>query len=125
MKQYLSPEQTSKLIELGFAKPKSISSVTAIRKGTDIGYDNVIVEQAYSIGELIEMLPEKVTDKHEHDAILQMTCFNGEWRVKYAGAYDIGLMIAHELIDALYYMLIDLLENDLIRLKSNGNTKDN
>lgn len=78
-----------------------------------------------SIGDWVEMLPEKVTDKHEHDAILQMTCFNGEWRVKYAGAYDVGLMIAHELIDALYYMLIDLLENDLIHLKSNEGAKDN
>jgi hypothetical protein len=119
MKQYTTPEQTAKLIELGFEKPKSIE---VYRDGHCVPF----VEQRwdYSIGELIEMLPEKVTDKHEHDAILQMTCFNGEWRVKYAGAYDVGLMIAHELIDALYYMLIDLLENDLIHLKSNGNTKD-
>ena len=108
MKQYLTPDQTAKLIELGFEKPM------------DDWFDG-----NYSIGELIENLPEKVTDKYEHDAILQMTCFNGEWRVKYAGAYDLGLMIAHELIDALYYMLIDLLENDLIHLKSNEGTKDN
>lgn len=120
MKQYTTPEQTAKLIELGFEKPKTVV------KRKDYGVFFPIEEVChYSIGELIEMLPEKVTDKHEHDAILQMTCFNGEWRVKYAGAYDVGLMIAHELIDALYYMLIDLLENDFIHLKSNGNTKDN
>ena len=122
MKQYTTPEQTAKLIELGFEKPKSIKA-SFLDRSEPFTY-SVVREHAYSIGELIEMLPEKVTDKHEHDAILQMTCFNGEWRVKYAGAYDVGLMIAHELIDALYYMLIDLLENDLIHLKSNGNTKD-
>ena len=116
MKQYTTPEQTAKLIELGFEKPKTKLPFEVANN--EVGY-------TYSIGELIEMLPEKVIDKHEHDAILQMTCFNGEWRVKYAGAYDVGLMIAHELIDALYYMLIDLLENDLIHLKSNEGTKDN
>ena len=116
MRQHTTYEQTAKLIELGFEKPKTPNFYS-------VGATWVRCEGNYSIGELIEMLPEKVTDKHEHDAILQMTCFNGEWRVKYAGAYDVGLMIAHELIDALYYMLIDLLENDLIRLKSNDNIK--
>ena len=104
MKQYLSPEQTAKLIELGFDKPR-----IAMPK---LEWKNGEPQFHYTIGELIEMLPEKVTDKHEHDAILQITCFNGEWRVKYAGIYDLGLMLANELIDALYYMLIDLHEND-------------
>lgn len=122
MRQTTLPDQTAKLIELGFEKPKSIKA-SFLDRSEPFTY-SVVREHAYSIGELIEMLPEKVTDKHEHDAILQMTCFNGEWRVKYAGAYDVGLMIAHELIDALYYMLIDLLENDLIHLKSNEDTKD-
>lgn len=127
MKQYLTPDQTAKLVELGFEKPKNtISKQVAKRK---IGYgilewEDAGEEGSYSIGELIEMLPEKVTDKYEHDAILQMTCFNGVWRVKYAGAYDVGLMLADEMIDALYYMLINLLENDLIHLKSNEGTKD-
>lgn len=120
MKQYLTQEQTAKLIELGFAPKMRIKGVC-----TKYGIVNVEHETYFDVGGLIEMLPEKVTDKHEHDAILQITCFNGEWRVKYAGAYDIGLMIAHELIDALYYMLIDLLENDLIHLRSNEGTKDN
>lgn len=119
MKQYLDEQQTAKLIELGFARPRIAAPGLKWKDGVPTIYPQ------YTIGELIKMLPEKVTDKHEHDAILQMTCFNGEWRVKYAGAYDVGLMIAHELIDALYYMLIDLLENDLMHLKSNEGTKDN
>lgn len=119
MKQYTTPDQTAKLIELGFARPRIAAPGLKWEDGVPTIYPQ------YTIGELIKMLPEKVTDKHEHDAILQMTCFNGEWRVKYAGAYDVGLMIAHELIDALYYMLIDLLENDLMHLKSNDNTTDN
>ena len=52
MKQYLSPEQTAKLIELGFEKP--------YRPDLDLvetyGY-SVDAERNYSIGELIEMLP--------------------------------------------------------------------
>lgn len=47
MKQYTTPEQTAKLIELGFEKPKSIESHDGYW-----GYNYV-----YSIGELIEMLP--------------------------------------------------------------------
>lgn len=117
MKQYTTTEQTAKLIELGFEMPKNERWVLDVANESTPSIQNIVKCNDYSIGELIEMLPEKVTDKHEHDAILQMTCFNGEWRVKYAGAYDVGLMIAHELIDALYYMLIDLLENDLIHLK--------
>lgn len=51
MRQYTTPEQTAKLIELGFEKPKSIE---VYRDGHCVPF----VEQRwdYSIGELIEML---------------------------------------------------------------------
>ena len=109
MRQYTTPEQTAKLVELGFVPKMRIKGVC-----TKYGTVNIEHETYFDVGKLIEMLPEKVTDKHEHDAILQMTCFNGEWRVKYAGAYDVGLMIAHELIDALYDMILELKEKGVI-----------
>ena len=51
MKQYTDKDQTAKLIELGFPKPKSIC----------LSSDNdVIVRGAYSIGELIEFLEHRI-----------------------------------------------------------------
>lgn len=51
MKQYLDKDQTTKLIELGFPKPKSIC----------LSSDNdIVVRGAYSIGELIEFLEHRM-----------------------------------------------------------------
>lgn len=50
MKQFTNIEQTAKLIELGYEKPKS--EVKAEQAGDCAWY-----HLAYSIGELIEMLP--------------------------------------------------------------------
>ena len=49
MKQYTTPEQTSKLIKLGFEEPRLLY----------FG-NNTIGHYAYTIGELIERLPPKV-----------------------------------------------------------------
>ena len=54
MKQHTTPDQTAKLIELGFEKPSSISSVEPI-----YGIGGISVAKAYNIGELIEMLPRE------------------------------------------------------------------
>lgn len=56
MKQYTTPEQTAKLIELGFERPKSISNIAmvAINNLTKIDYE---IERNYSIGELLSFLP--------------------------------------------------------------------
>lgn len=52
MKMYTAPEQTAKLIEFGLPKPRyySADKYTIIHTGFDI--------INYSIGELIEMLPQ-------------------------------------------------------------------
>lgn len=51
MKQYTTPNQTAKLIELGFEEPKN--EVKAEQAGDYFWYN-----PAYSIGELIELLPQ-------------------------------------------------------------------
>lgn len=57
MKQYLTSDQTAKLIELGFEKPKfEIETQLCNIKGQPLRAATIIGD--YSIGELIEMLPQ-------------------------------------------------------------------
>ena len=111
MKQYATPEQTAKLIELGFGRPKS--EVKAEYAGEYAWYN-----LAYSIGELIEMLPSKieaeVTDEYDSEtAYLQI---EEGWTISYCN----GLCAvekytrATELIDALYDMCVKLKEEGVI-----------
>lgn len=98
MKQYLSPEQTAKLIELGFEKPKN---ALPIREGNKA----LVYQLRYTIGELIEMLPPKI----------------GEWNLSIERYWEFELWIvcynpcdcftrATELIDAIYNMIAKLNE---------------
>ena len=103
MKQYTTPEQTAKLIELGFEKPKSIE---AYRDGHCVPF----VEQRwdYSIGELISFLPnDGVSDKRlELDGI--------RWFVSWDSFDKPRLTVGIELVDALYDMLVDIKEEGVI-----------
>ena len=58
MKQYLDQQQTTKLIELGFEKPKNERWVLDIANESTPSIQNVVKRQDFSIGELIEMLPQ-------------------------------------------------------------------
>ena len=107
MKQYLSPEQTAKLIELGFEKPCSIASVEPI-----YGMGGISVAKAYSIGELIEMLPEAICTSHDDSCHyhLSMDTDACMWRVRYMDDFDVTLCATYDvdLINALYDMVIVL-----------------
>lgn len=87
MKQFTTPEQTAKLIELGFERPRCLHNC----------------ELAYNVGELIEMLPR------EYDGeLLEMSAValsHTKWIVRYP--YGIIIYKA-ELIDALYDMIVKL-----------------
>lgn len=103
MKQYTTPEQTAKLIELGFEKPKSIE---AYRDGHCVPF----VEQRwdYSIGELISFLPnDGVSDKR-----LEFDGFH--WFVDWDSFDKIRQTVGVELVDALYDMLVDIKEEGVI-----------
>ncbi len=108
MKQYTTPEQTAKLIELGFEKPKSIEKVTYIEQ-YGCGY-----ETAYSIGELIEML-ENAVQKDNFITDLDISCDEIAWLVRYisegAGRFKTQMP---DLVDALYLMVIKLKEEGVI-----------
>lgn len=91
MKQYTSKDQTAKLIESGFPKPKGIC----------LSSDNdVMVRGAYSIGELIEFLEHKIY-RIENDM---------QWLVDGARFYRAD----DELINALFEACVTLKEEGVI-----------
>lgn len=99
MKMYTNESQTAKLIELGLPKPESI-----------VGYDGYWgYDYAYSIGELIEMLPREYDG--ELLEISAVTLSYTKWMVRYP--YGI-IVYKNELIDALYNMIVKLKEEGVV-----------
>lgn len=108
MKQYTTPDQTAKLIELGFEKPKMAAPVLKWVDG-----EPTFVPQ-YTIGELIEMLPKSVwTDDNNWPLMISVCVYDSDipWSVSYI--YSDGFMNI-ELIDALYDMVVKLKEEGVI-----------
>ena len=104
MIQYLSPEKTAKLIELGFEKPCSIASVEPI-----YGMGGISVAKAYSIGELLSFLPEFVnwTPRVIRGNIIEYSFETEGSELYYCNAHN-------ELIDNLYNMILRLKEEGVI-----------
>ena len=107
MRQTTLPDQTAKLIELGFEKPKS-SVECELPKG-DWRIGQVGIRKAYSIGELIEVLPPHI-GRWELDIFHNLrfecwvVCINPENHTT----------AATELVDALYDMCVKLKEEGVI-----------
>ena len=119
MKQYTTPEQTAKLIELGFEKPKSVGGYepTYVVEYEGGKVSNVIIGEnkqypiyAYSIGELIEMLPM------EDRAGERSMVYDGlEWVINWDNDDGtINQVVATEFVDALYDMIVKLKENGIV-----------
>lgn len=104
MRQTTLPEQTAKLIELGFENPKNMVEGELY---SDIYF-------AYSIGELIEMLPDEIyVDENTYSKVIDKTavCYYS-WELE---IYAIPICdIQEELIDNLYDMLVLLKEEGVI-----------
>jgi hypothetical protein len=110
MKQYLTPEQTAKLIELGFEKPNGSHRYW---RGNEL-----VINNNYSIGELIEMLPEDIEDKYNRGVwyfrnITGISVYySREERMYWTDLYISCLN--EELIDNLYDMIVKLKEEGVI-----------
>lgn len=107
MKQYTTPEQTAKLIELGFEKPKGWNAENISSRfimAVDVDGDN---EFNYSIGELIDILPE-------FSSIYDLMNLHTMKRCWYVGHISTLNVSAPELIDALYDMVVKLKEEGVI-----------
>lgn len=110
MKQYTTPEQTAKLIELGFVSTGRIKEVRTVHPKVEVYHDC-----NFTIGELIEMLPTSAK-------INGYDCFLYIEPQHYDGGWDVGYMRhnvelnqrATELIDALYDMVVKLKEEGVI-----------
>lgn len=115
MKQFTTSEQTAKLIELGFEKPKGwcvegISSrlIMYKHKEDDEGFN-------YSIGELLSFLPKSIKVNDLFFTLCIHTS-NEYWIVEYA---DISFgtqarLYKEELIDALFAEIVILKEEGVI-----------
>ena len=104
MKQYTTPEQTAKLIELGFTQPKTKLPFEVAND--ELGY-------TYSIGELSEMLPEYIEDK---GATIDIGFDMFSWVIAYLNIPQeyVYCTSGLELIDALYDMVVKLKEEGVI-----------
>ena len=106
MKQHTTPEQTAKLIELGFEKPRTKLPFEVAND--ELGY-------TYSIGELIEMLPNVVESEDSEYATLQIYFDLFNWIIEYIGVEETQYATsAVELLDAFYDMLIKLEEEKML-----------
>lgn len=121
MKQYTTPEQTAKLIELGLEKPKMAAPALKWVDGEPT------FEPQYTIGELIEMLPKTIEVdiwwgrekgkagtwglRIDTDGVDYM------WTITYERDHSANLGVVgagEELIDALYDMIVKLKEERVI-----------
>ena len=109
MKMYTNSEQTAKLIELGFERPRAL-----VDKYYDFDAETYAEVKAYSIGELIEMLPSYVEwEGNAYGLRIETECTYSWWvaynptqncKAKIFPVYDGGSC----LIDILYNVLINL-----------------
>lgn len=107
MRQYTTPEQTAKLIELGLPKP----SPSFYRNGVTW----IQCEGNYSVGELLSFLPENIAKENEMPSTLNISLLNGEWCVEYADFLGADFSFSSvELIDAIFNMIEKLKENEVI-----------
>lgn len=112
MKQYTTPEQTAKLIELGFEKPKMAAPALKWVDGEPT------FEPQYTIGELIEMLPRIIEYKGFYYGLQITTDCTYCWDVRYEPSpYEKGtpkILPIHDsgscLLDKLYGVLLQLVE---------------
>lgn len=100
MRQFTTPEQTAKLIELGYEKPRY---ATMFWRG-----NKEVTEINYTIGELIEMLPK------DEEWPKQIGFEDNEWVIDWDTDMTLFQTAAVELIDALFEMVVKQKEKGVI-----------
>ena len=103
MKLYTTPEQTEKLIGLGFVPKMEIKGVQVVHSKVEVDHDCY-----FAIGELISFLP----DDGVSDRRLEFDGFH--WIVDWDSFDKIHQTMQVELVDALYDMVVKLKEEGVI-----------
>lgn len=107
MKQYTDKDQTAKLIELGFPKPKPSFYQN--------GATWIQCDGNYSIGELIEFLPTCLSKKDKYFHLDIFPAWS-DWFILYAtyNKDEYHRNFKRELIDALFCACVTLKEEGVI-----------
>ena len=108
MKQYTNQDQTAKLMELGFPKPKHSSSVEEFDGKGWAGHVRVTFD--YSIGELIQFLPRWIKPRGG----LEIVAESDGWLVMHGHDPFDPQCTKPELIDALFEYCVKLKEEGVI-----------
>jgi hypothetical protein len=108
MKQYTTPEQTAKLIELGFAEPKSIRYPKNEEEAERVDSTDFLISD-YSIGELLSFLPLTIqwTPRVIRGNVIEYSFETGGSELYYCNAHN-------ELIDNLFDLCAQLKEEGVI-----------
>jgi len=106
MKQYTNKDQTAKLIELGFPKPKPSFYQN--------GATWIQCDGNYSIGELIEFLPKRIDS-----GLIDFFFGRIEWFIRYEDRHEMPPLtlkqwLSRELIDALFCACVTLKEEGVV-----------
>lgn len=116
MKQYTSKDQTAKLIELKFPKPKSTDVIEDYKHPEYVDEDGTPWShvESYSVGELIEFLPKRVGE-----AQIDFFAGVGKWFVRYEDRHEVPPITikqwhSRELIDSLFDACVTLKEEGVI-----------
>lgn len=117
MKDRLTPGQSQRLIELGVDPSKASSQNIYMKQG--YGFHTPIAQPIFTLSDILSLLPKEI-----HDAEINVMFYltietdcNGTWLAtyrEYCGseiAMEIGEKVAPELIDALFELLVWVLEN--------------
>lgn len=97
MRTTLTVEQSAKLIELGVPKERAS-----------------IAQSIFTIADLLSMLPYTIEiDGEVYDLILSYSRFQ-YWRAYYSLRMNVLYNVSKELIDALWDLLADLIENNYV-----------
>ena len=113
MRQTTLPEQTAKLIELGFDRPKNRVIKQLLDRSTD-SWIMIGEEGDYSIGELIEILkPIKnlkisvYNSYNDLEDLIIKRLVNNEWEILFGA-------VGEDLIDLLFSAIVKLKEDGVI-----------